>query len=180
MRSILPNLCVQKNLLVEFLTVSDTFQEIEAIPKIDAQFSSAIDICLKRNIHEVSPVNVGRQILDAFAWAIETAAVKVEDLSEDWCSNEALIYLAGSHVFIVTSSLYHLIDLYSRHTRISVAATNVDEVIEILKNEEVLTFDKECGKSVWSMKRTIKGGKDGRRFVKIKMSILFPTESDSL
>mgnify|MGYP003297167586 FL=1 len=129
-------------------------------------------MCMKRNVFEVTPVNISAQILESICWAINSKSVLIEYLSEKICSDKADIYIADEIIYIVKSSLYHIIDRYTKYTGIKVDVIDLSDVIRILRDNNVLMTKLEGGKIVDAVKRPIKGMPDGRRFVMIRKSML--------
>ena len=161
-----------KNLIIDYLKISLAFQNKNCIKKLDEAFTIAIEMCMKRNVSEVTPVNISAQILESICWAINSKSVLIEYLSEKICSDKADIYIADEIIYIVKSSLYHIIDRYTKYTGIKVDVIDLSDVIRILRDNNVLMTKLEGGKIVDAVKRPIKGMPDGRRFVMIRKSML--------
>ena len=161
-----------KNLIIDYLKISLAFQNKNCIEQLDEAFTIAIEMCMKRNVSEVTPVNISAQILESICWAINSKSVLIEYLSEKICSDKADIYIADEIIYIVKSSLYHIIDRYTKYTGIKVDVIDLSDVIRILRDNNVLMTKLEGGKIVDAVKRPIKGMPDGRRFVMIRKSML--------
>ena len=69
--------------LIDFLTLSNAFYNKENIVILDSEFTNAIKVCLNCNIHEVTPIDICKQVLDAILWAIETKVVKIDVTDTD-------------------------------------------------------------------------------------------------